>query len=361
MSRSDPLRIVLFVSKAEWSGGIGSIVAGLARSVAARGNEVHVAGPPPPGTTPPPIQGVSLHLWPKRRLKARQVGPLLRLLRETRADVLHLHSALPHAELIAAARLYRLLTGRPRIFVSAHTSVRSNYPKRRARLGLRLADALVQSNTWSAENAIRAGARRDTTHILNNGVEPAERVLPPEKRDRLVLMMGRFVPAKGVDVLIDAFHRAGAPRPDWRLVCAGSGRDEVALRQQASAGPCAGRIELPGWLEGERRLDLLERAAIGVVASRAENSPQSLQYLQAHGLACIATEIGGIPDLARDDGALLVPSEDPETLAGALATLMDSADRRRQLSEGALRRAADLTWPKIAERLEALYRRYLPA
>lgn len=347
-----PLRVLWVLSKLDWNGGIGRVVAGTAREFARRGHEVHVAGPAPDGVALD-MSGVEIHAWPRRRWKFRRIAPLIALQRRIGAHVIHFHSALPHGEVILALRVLRGWLGAPRILVTAHSS--RPYPKRRARLGLRIADAVVLPSKWSADKAIEAGARPETTHVVPGGVDP----VPPSSRTRepVVVSLGRLVPIKGIDLLIDAFDRVAAERPEWRLRIGGEGPESEALRERARRARCADRIELLGYVRGEAKRQLLESAAIGALPSSRESFGGAVLEFQAHGLACVAARVGAIPELA-DGGkaAKLVPAGDVAALAAALAELMDRPELRRELSAAARSFASGFAWPAIAERLERLYR-----
>ena len=142
------LRILWVVSKLELEGAITAAAAGAATALAARGHEAHLAGPADTEPMAPP--GVTLHRWP-RCGKLGRLRRLVQLQRRLRADVIHFHSALPHGEVILGVRALGGWLGRPRLFVTAHSS--RPFPKRRARLGLRVADVVVPPSRWSARAA----------------------------------------------------------------------------------------------------------------------------------------------------------------------------------------------------------------
>ena len=80
--------------------------------------------------------------------------------------------------------------------------------------------------------------------------------------------------------------------------------------------------------------------------------------MQAHGLACVVSDTGGLAELA-DHGraARLVPPGDVAALARELAALMDDAEARRALAaKRAVRTRALSQWPAYAERTERFYR-----
>jgi glycosyltransferase involved in cell wall biosynthesis len=76
----------------------------------------------------------------------------------------------------------------------------------------------------------------------------------------------------------------------------------------------------------------------------------------AAGVPAVATAAGGVPEFARDgENALLVPSDDPKSLAEALAWLIADTQLRERLSRGGRKTAADLAWSEIAYRYEQIY------
>lgn len=354
------MRVLVVLSRLESSGGIGRVAFGTAQALARRGHELHVAGPPD-GHVAPEVAGVEVHAWPRRSQKLGQLGTLLRLQRRLRAEHVHFHSALPHGELIAGLRAARALLGRPRLYVTPWTSLRVGYPKRRARLGLRAADAVIAPSRWSAGHALRAGADPATLHVVQGGVTPVSSP-PSEARDPAVLFLGRLAEVKGADLLLRAFSRAAEERPDWRLWICGAGRDAETLRAFATRLPCSERIEFLGHVRGAAKRAVLERAAIGAMPSEAESMGGSLLEFQAFGLACVASDAGALPELAQHgEAAVLVPPRDTAALAGALAALMDDPERRRLLGDAGRRASRGFSWDAVAERTEAVYRGDPPA
>jgi glycosyltransferase involved in cell wall biosynthesis len=299
---------------------------------------------------------VASHPWPAHRFRLANLGRLLALQRELRADVIHFHSGLPHGELIAPLRALRARLDGPIIVVTPHTATRVDYPKRRSRWGLRVADAVATPSAWSAAAARRARADPGRVQVVHAGIELPEPT-PAEKRERVVLSMGRLVRSKGADLLVAAFAKAAEGRPGWLLEVAGDGSEATALREQSLRTPCAGRISFLGHVSGEAKRAALARASIGVVPSRSESFGGTLLEFEAQGLACIASAVGGMAELT-DGGraARSVAAGDVEALADALGELMDDAGARLRLGEAARRFASGFSWEATAERYEALYR-----
>jgi glycosyltransferase involved in cell wall biosynthesis len=81
----------------------------------------------------------------------------------------------------------------------------------------------------------------------------------------------------------------------------------------------------------------------------------------ACGTPVVATSAGALPEVMRvGGGGLLVPRDDPEALAKAIATLLDQAETRRAM--GARARPLieqTFSWPRVAERTAQIYRQVI--
>ncbi|MGW7063480.1 glycosyltransferase family 4 protein [Streptomyces sp. NPDC054904] len=158
----------------------------------------------------------------------------------------------------------------------------------------------------------------------------------------LVIAIGSLVARRGYSVLLDAARAWRALDPVPLLVIAGEG----PLRAELSR-----RIEeegLPVRLLGRRRdADrLLAAADVAVLPSRWEGRSLLAQEALRAGVALVATEVGGVPELVGN-AAVLVPYGDPGALAGAVAALLGDPGRRADLAEAGRAQAA--TWPSEDE------------
>ncbi|GLV86250.1 glycosyl transferase [Streptomyces lavendulae subsp. lavendulae] len=154
----------------------------------------------------------------------------------------------------------------------------------------------------------------------------------------LVIAVGSLVARRGYALLLDAARAWRVLEPLPLLVIAGEGplRSELARRIEAEG--------LPVRLLGRRRdADrLLAAADVAVLPSRWEGRSLLAQEALRAGVALVATEVGGVPELVGD-AAVLVPYGDPGALAGAVAGLLHDPDRRAALALAGRAQAA--TWP----------------
>lgn len=344
------MKILWVASRLEGRGGIGRVVAAGARALAERGHDVHVAGPVASADLTP-FGDVPLHRTPSRRVRLAQAFDLLPPLASLRPDVVHFHAAGVHVEPIAALRVRRAGGDRPLLVATPHSS--RPFAKRRARLGLRAADLVLAPSEWSGARAREGGARRVAVVHAGVALGPAP---DAGAREPIVLALGRLEPVKGFDVLLEAFAAASATRAAWHLWIAGDGPERAALERRADALGCRDRVRFLGWIEGEEKERALGRAAIGALPSRRESFGAALLEMQERGLACVASDVGGVADLA-DGGraARLVAPGDADALAAALGALLDDADAQRALGEAGRRHAEQFPWSAVAARYEATY------
>lgn len=134
-----------------------------------------------------------------------------------------------------------------------------------------------------------------------------------------VVFLGRLIRQKGVAELVDAVARLG---PGASLVIAGDGPERRRL--QARAARAGIDVAFVGFVEGERKQELLAEAAVVCVPSRevgclSEGAPLVVLEARAQRVPVVATRVGGIPELAGgDDGITLVAPGDATALADAL-------------------------------------------
>jgi glycosyltransferase involved in cell wall biosynthesis len=170
----------------------------------------------------------------------------------------------------------------------------------------------------------------------------------------LVVCVARLHPQKGLDVLLEAASRPAGPP---LVVIAGDGPLLAELRAAVR------RTQAPVRLLGRRGdvADLLAAADLVVLPSRWEGSPLVLQEAMALGRPVVATDVGGVASLAGD-GAQLVPGDDADALAAAMAALL--ADPRERSELGLRAETVAATWPDeraSAATIDRLYRELLGA
>ena len=150
----------------------------------------------------------------------------------------------------------------------------------------------------------------------------------------ILLTVGRAVEKKGHDILIAAL--AALPKElSWRWVHIGGGALLPQLKKQAAAAGISSRIDWLGSQPQETVLNHYRTSDLFVLANRIardgdrDGLPNVLLEAQSQGLACIASQVSGVPELIEDGvNGCLVPADDPAYLSATLATQISDAKNR---------------------------------
>ena len=173
----------------------------------------------------------------------------------------------------------------------------------------------------------------------------------------LIVAIGNLYPVKGHRVLLRAL--AGLPRgvtaATWHLAIAGRGGEESALRALSREAGLERQIHLLGFRSDVP--DILAAADIFVMPSLSEGLPLALVEAMAASLPVIASDVGGIPEVAeRNAEALLVAPGDAAALTAALARLLGDGALRASLGAAAHGRAIrDFSIDRMGDAYERLY------
>jgi len=169
---------------------------------------------------------------------------------------------------------------------------------------------------------------------------------PVPEDARVLLAVCRLEPQKGVDVAIRALPRVRERHPSAELVVLGEGPERAALEQLARD------LDVPVHLLG-RVPDVaawLGRADVLVHPARWEGFGLALLEAMLAELPVVATKVSSIPEIVADgETGLLVPPDEPEALADALARVLadpgtlGTAGRERARGEFSVGRMADAT------------------
>ena len=167
--------------------------------------------------------------------------------------------------------------------------------------------------------------------------------------------LGVLRPGKAVGDLLEAAATVLETSPDASFLVIGDGPERERLIRQAEQLGLAARVRFTG-----TRLDVaavLAAADVYVHPSHAEALPTSVLEAMAVGLAVVATEVGGVPEIVQDQRTgLLVKPGRPRDLAAAMRCLLEPS-RRVMLGQAARSWvAAHASLPPWLDQLQALYR-----
>jgi glycosyltransferase involved in cell wall biosynthesis/predicted metal-dependent phosphoesterase TrpH len=218
-----------------------------------------------------------------------------------------------------------------------------------------VADALVdrgferRPSVWGrgVDSNLFSPLRRDD-ELRRRLLETPEPLAPGEL---LLLSVGRLSEEKRVQVLLQAFGRLVNELPGLRLAIVGDGPARARLEQAAPAG-----VRFLGELQGVELARVYASADVFCFPSTSDTFGQVLLEAAASGLPAIAAAIGGALELVRHgQTGLLVPPDDPGSLAAAIQELAMLPRGREELGAAARRLALERTWERSFQELRSAY------
>jgi glycosyltransferase involved in cell wall biosynthesis len=376
-------------------GGIENHVRDLSEGLVARGHRVTVLVTSLTRRTEVEQPLPSLTLIKAARalhLASTPVSPaMLRLAREQRPDVVHLHFPYPPGDLA-----YTAVPDRPPLVVTYHSDIvrqrallrvyrpLMEWTLRRAARILPTSPSYLASSPalrrYAAKCAVvplgidagrfaqadpaevaelrgRFGAgQRPTTNDQSNVISSL--VVGPSSGDELPLLLfvGRLRYYKGLHILLDAL-----PSVPARLLIGGSGPERERLAAQAARLGIAERVHFLGDVDDAELPALMHAADVFVLPAHLRAEALGLAQIEAlaAGLPCVSTELGTGTSFANLHGetGLVVPPGDPVALAQAINTLLADPQLRARYGAAGRQRVARLfTRERMLDGVERVYR-----
>jgi glycosyltransferase involved in cell wall biosynthesis len=307
----------------------------------------------------------------------RTAAALARIIRRYRPDVIHTHLSkaglLGRALALATSRAIRVHTFHGTVFGGYFGSTASGAIVRAERfLGHRTNAVVALSDRQRRELADFRIAPEDRIHVVPLGL-PLERFVPARSAEArhaartalgiapdvvMVVAIGRLVPIKRLDRLVDAVALAAPVVPNLRVYLVGDGSERASLERRVSDAGLADRMVFVGWSSDAPTW----YAAADVVAltSDREGTPLALIEAAAAGRPVVATDVGGVSDVVVDGTTgFVVAAGDVTALADRLSRLARDPDLRARMGRDAPDHARLYDGERLVSDLDGLYRALL--
>jgi len=306
-----------------------------------------------------------------------------RAFRAEACDLVHIHNFSQFVPIV------RRLNPQAKIVLHMHCDWLTQLDREMIDGRLNHADAIIGCSEFVTAN-IRARFPHyaDRCMTVYNGVDSGQ-FHPNGKRPRpshggRIIFVGRISPEKGVHVLLEAFERVAALRPDASLEIIGpeavapmeyivnlsndpivrglrrfyGGSGYLDYLRRRVRGPLVGRVSFAGELPHSAVVERLRHADLCVVPSvGGESFGIPAVEAMATGLAVVASRVGGLTEIVEDGvtGQLTEP-ENPSALAQSLLRLIDDSTLAQKMGCAGRQRAKQLfSWRAISETLRTLY------
>ena len=238
----------------------------------------------------------------------------------------------------------------PEVAVMAHgrdvTGTIDSVRRRRRERAWRTDVRWLVLSHWLAGELARRGVAVDRISqipaaVLDLPEQPVRRTRPPTT----LMTVGRLIPRKGQDVVIEALSLLKPKHPDLRYLVVGDGPDRERLQEVIERCDLNDRVELRGWLPPEQLEQAWHQADLFVMPAREElggdTEGYGLVYLEAgaRGLAVVGGRSGGVEAAVRpgDNGELIDDPRAADELATVVASLLSDPKRMTELGAGGRR------------------------
>jgi len=143
-------------------------------------------------------------------------------------------------------------------------------------------------------------------------------------------VVARLTPVKGHSVLIGGVSKLVKKYPKLHCLFIGDGESKPDLEKQINDAGLVRNFSFLGFRQDVSKL--LSTLDIFVLPSLTEGMPNVILEAMACSVPIIATHVGGIPEVVKDGwNGLLIPPEDPETLASSILKLLKDRTLRIQM------------------------------
>ncbi len=263
---------------------------------------------------------------------------VLPLVKTTPPDIVIAYWA--HPDGYAGLRLARQI-GKPCAVVIGGSDVLllcRNSARRRCVLNvLRAVDWVIVVSRDLKDQVEKLGVDPAKVHVGWRGVN-AEEFSPGDRREArqrlglpasrpLMLWVGGMVPVKNLETLLAAAAILKARGTDFRLLLVGQGRLANSLKRKCRALGLQELVQFVGPVRHDNLPDWYRAANVTVLPSWSEGIPNVLLESMAAGIPFVASNVGGIPEIAREGVDRLAPPGDPAAWAEAIAKQLSQADR----------------------------------
>ena len=364
-------------------GGSGVVATELGIELAARGHQVHFITYQQPFRLTGREHGIFFHEVAVTSYPLFQYPPYDLALASRMAevaefyqlDLLHVHYAIPHAVSALLARQMLEAKGVRLPFITTLHGTDITLVGQDpgylpiTRFGIEQSDGVTSISEDLKRSTVRDFQIVRPIEVIHNFVncdvykpsEPLVRELRPQyaaPEERLVVHLSNFRRVKRVDDVVEVFARVAKAMPA-RLMLIGDGPDRSLAEHLAMKHGIQDRIHFMGKQDSVQ--DLLPLADLMLMPSSMESFGLAALEAMACGVPCIATRVGGVPELVDDgvNGLLFGLGEVEVMAAGAIALLRDEA-RLATMAAAARQTARDrFCTTRIIPRYEAFYRQVM--
>lgn len=221
---------------------------------------------------------------------------------------------------------------------------------------LKAADRVICYTGEEKCEMVKLGIDAKKICVIHNGIDTSL-FKPADKHGdgNRLLWIGRFVPGKGVDYLIEAFAEAASVKAGLRLVMVGKGPQKGAIVEKIHALGLDAMVTIKEFIPNTELPAVYQSADVFILSSLTEGVPRTILEAMSSGLPVICTDLPQLRHIV-DRCGLMAPVKDSKALAKAILTLVSDVDMARELGDrGRERVLKSYSWDDTVRKTVLLY------
>lgn len=289
-------------------------------------------------------------------------GLFFRLMANKNAyDVIHAHSHVYFSTNVCA--LVRKFRSSPLVItmhglISATTPgwLSNMYQRSLGLWTLNAADRIICYTEEEKVEMIKIGVDREKICVIHNGTDTD--LFKPSDKPRSfnrILFIGRLVPGKGANYLVDAFALALKSRLDLTLTMIGNGPLLATIKEKVSRLGIEDRVTIKERVLNEEMPTIYQNSDLFILPSLSEGVPRSILEAMSCGLPVICTDLPQLKSLV-DGCGMMVSAKDSRALADAILKILSGTRLAEELgAHGRERVLQSYSWEDTVRKTVMLY------
>jgi glycosyltransferase involved in cell wall biosynthesis len=216
----------------------------------------------------------------------------------------------------------------------------------------------VEGATQAIEEHCSCSVEKINPGVDTDQFSPGEDALADAKR---LLFIGRFVPAKNLTLLVEAFDAVIENHPDAELLLVGDGPRRDQIERAVDRRGLHRHVEFRGYVPNEELPEVYRSASAFVLSSTSEHYPITLLEAMSCGTPVVAPSIGAIPEIVEDERTgLLYTADAASEFTVAIDRVLSDSELRASCGQLARKTALnEFDWAKYQTELFELYKKVI--
>jgi glycosyltransferase involved in cell wall biosynthesis len=197
----------------------------------------------------------------------------------------------------------------------------------------------------------------DNVFVINNLITDNTALFNKKKSDIIkFVFLGNITETKGIFDVVDVFKQHKSEFANKVELIIGGIGDTERLQSEIENGGLNGIVNYEGWIDGVKKIELLNRASIIILTSHYEGLPISILEGMSYHCPIIASNVGGIPNIVHNGtNGVLLKAGDKDAIYQAIQRYIDSPDLIKTEGDNSAIIAKEYLPESVMRQLIAMY------